>query len=810
VGPGRLAVVRSQQRNLLVRWCASTTDVHAELMRRPDVPALIDVPDVHGKRRRYPYESVRWLLEDRRYPGVVVATSRALAVLDEPLRDRMRPLRSDHVLRGRPHGSTLHACGLPEGSAEDYDRARRVADRIRELGACKETLPVRIAHRLGSPSLPGLLALIMLGPQGLRDLPDVGRATVDGVETWLSRSGLLDWFHSWQELRDTLMRTLYEEPERTTDGSPAAAASARAPDPTESEAHRPASLAVLVARLPPRLRRLPLVDLPVTTARARKALAALGARPIEELATLGEAELVARPNFGRRSLHDVRDALQRLASRVPGTLVLALATGEGRLFDVLRARVAALPERQRAIAEDRIFAPPGRRRTLDVLARRLGVSRERIRQMEGALLERIGAGEGVADLLDARLSAAASVRAMPLTPENLQARDPFFDGVAESPEILAALLVAMGCRHRLVPPANGVPAFFSSAGDRLDAWTADLRTELAGAPAQSLEPRVREFATTRGCPELTPALLGRLEPALDGPEGLLFAPRRGDTVEAVLLHADGPLHVDEVHRRLAQVGHVLSAQAVRGALVRRSLVNVGRSTYVHASKLEAWKRYEKEVVRLVEGIMLRDKSRLWKSRELLGRLSDAGATFAATLPWFALDYLLSQRNDKFQRTGRGLWCLAGQSPSGLTVRKLAAAMVRENGPMSPRELEGRVGRLRGLSGHFLPRPPLFRLPDGRIGHLDRDLPIDPQHIDRFAAAVEAELREKQGILARQRVVRIFRKTVPDGSTVAPKTIMFLAAHRGGYRMSRSLRFLGSSDVRHAVLDAQREPQVTGS
>jgi hypothetical protein len=127
--------------------------------------------------------------------------------------------------------------------------------------------------------------------------------------------------------------------------------------------------------------------------RARNALARRRVRTVRQLARLTNKELLAIWHFGRRSLSEVRYALRTYETGTRG----ASRTRKEReneeappsIRAAYRIAVRELTIRQRRILERRWGINDGARWTLAELGAELGVTRERIRQIESQLKRKL-------------------------------------------------------------------------------------------------------------------------------------------------------------------------------------------------------------------------------------------------------------------------------------------------------------------------------------------------------------------------------------------------------------------------------------
>jgi hypothetical protein len=110
---------------------------------------------------------------------------------------------------------------------------------------------------------------------------------------------------------------------------------------------------------------------------------------VEEVAATPDGCLLELRNSGMKFIAAVR---QVLADRGSGGAQAGTELPDGDLPQLARDLLGELEERRRLILTARTFAPG--RRTYDSLAAELGVSRERVRQLETSAMEQLGYAAG--------------------------------------------------------------------------------------------------------------------------------------------------------------------------------------------------------------------------------------------------------------------------------------------------------------------------------------------------------------------------------------------------------------------------------
>ena len=133
------------------------------------------------------------------------------------------------------------------------------------------------------------------------------------------------------------------------------------------------------------------VDVLDLTPRPANVLADLRIRSIRQLLGMPRAELLRAPRFGSRSWAEVE---RKISEYVAGAWPPQLACQDGRSKTfgrkaLVESMLSILPERERSILAARFGLWDGKIQTLSNIGTRLGVSRERVRQIEVRELRRL-------------------------------------------------------------------------------------------------------------------------------------------------------------------------------------------------------------------------------------------------------------------------------------------------------------------------------------------------------------------------------------------------------------------------------------
>lgn len=732
---------------------------------------LLDLEYEGGEPLRQ--EVVLRALEEWVHFDAVLATTRLLLHLPAQVQALAEPVEAPpgseparRLVRVRlwPASPGDRSAGPPPAGAAPEDglaalpeslRARRVAE--------LDGLTRRALNLLRREGVATLGDLARIPPRQLRRWRGLGPKTLENL-----RAGL---------------RSAIEQVEgaRATPGGE----DATAPDPPDSSAAGWASgsaVSTLAAALPIAARGLGVDKLLPDGSRGLRPLLASGCRTIGDLVTRSDADLAGIRGLGEQALTDLCDGLASLRERLA-----ALPRGALRTSDTLRRHLAtrgplrahvqayadALDKRSRRILSRRVLAPR-RPTTLAALGRELGITRERVRQIEARALRRMDPHGDLAFALDARLLALRQGRRAPLRLADLEARDPWFSGCSDWGGALGQLLAVLGCEHRLLHWA-GQPPFLAPHGmaDLAGLTTAFQRDVPTGTRPEAVPALVQRFLAQRGAAELTRPFLDALPPYVASSDGVRFRPTLRHWVENVLLEAGRPLRIPEIEKRLRALAVPFTREQVRRALNDLPVITTARGLYTVPALLTPWLEHAAAVRAELRPLMEAHPERQWTTRELRTVLADAGHSWVRALPEAAVAYILACSPQDFRRLGRGCW-VSAHSP----VRKrqqlapLAAAILEEHGgPMSRQELTARVRVTRGLSRGLTVRWPLVSLAGGNIGLGPRDLGLSAALAGRIRAQATAA-RQAGRRLTRLDVKRILGNVRHHGALLDPNAVAY--------------------------------------
>lgn len=400
--------------------------------------------------------------------------------------------------------------------------------------------------------------------------------------------------------------------------------------------------------------------------------------------------------------------------------------------------------------------------TLQEVGDELGVSRERIRQIESKVIERAQRNPTWGNELEKRVQAALSNREAALPVVGLTVADAWFTGVEDAVSTLSYALENFASNTFYVIRVDSVlciSRLSQQLWDHLVVESTNLLKASVSLGWTTIEARQNVEALLSGAgEELREELffLASKNAIFMKPSGsddsILVAHGRGaeSYVKAILLESERPLHYSEISELVGKkTGRKIDYRRAHNAAIALAY-QFGRGTYGLSQHFPLTEDETEEVVSEAEAIIEEgDAGKQWHCAELFNELAERGFDYDGKLDKYILHIALS-RSQLLSNLGRLVW--AQKTNRKLTqadridVRQAVESLLQsEDGPLTAKQIRQRLSKQRGLGQHFQIHAEgrLVRLAPGLWGLLDRDLPISPREQENLTERVEARLTQTQ-------------------------------------------------------------------
>lgn len=510
------------------------------------------------------------------------------------------------------------------------------------------------------------------------------------------------------------------------------------------------------------------------TVRTRNVCAAYNLVTIGDLAFKGYSGLLKLANMGRGSVHGLSvllwetfingDALKRkkwpdsdeptdgphyvrlpdlVDFKLPSTPAAAPEPVIESVFDGFLDAAQALTEQERHIWAARLgFRCP--QQTLQLTAEQIGITRERVRQIEVKIYRKVGHNAFWKQLKE-KLSDHLNDRTSPLLLNGISAVDPWFKGVDELKVSLREVfnhvlhdefsILDLGDNPVITRlPLNQWERAVNSgkallremvnehvsenyARVQIGALLVDQGSELR----DELWDTVRPFAMWATNPEGESTLIG-------------YGRTAEMVVAAVLQSAGQPLHYEEIYRRAKLISEKEHDERRIHNAAQSIAVLYNRGTYGLLSHCPLTPKelalIEAEVEDIAAGA---EPTKQWHTSELLDELLERGFDFDGKLTKYIINIALSN-SKTFSNMRRMVWgykeAWQASAASRLDMRQAVMALLEEaERPLSTLEIKERLEGDRGVNNHFQihPQGNLIRMGSGLWGLANRDVNVnDPQ------------------------------------------------------------------------------------
>ena len=562
--------------------------------------------------------------------------------------------------------------------------------------------------------------------------------------------------------------------------------------------------------------------------RTFNALKLKGFNVVGDIASFSSQMLLDIPNFGRTSLHDLGLRLKSAIERGPALSISSQAYVDveenavspilnnaaiwlasqfknlDSLASIINAAVSSLPSNKEKAVRARMGLG-SESLTLQEIGDDMGVTRERVRQLEASGMSKIGRDSVWKDCLEAKLAKLLDERDDPLPLYGLPILDAWFCGIEKMEEPFCYLLEhknILDCEFSLLQ-ANG-QLFVSRLSQ--DEWNKTVKQAMRllqegvnhGWEMSEARRRVEDLLGKKGG-ELRSELWTAAKqfahfssPGTDSEPVLISYGRSAEAlVEAILLESERPLHYSEIPQRISE--RYAKDMDVRRATNAASQVALlyGKGYYglLKHCPLSYQKR---ELVReeALEIIFHGASDRQWSSAELVDILNEQGLDFDGSLNAYTLNIAIKDSSE-INYLGRNIWAQSSTNSSGaahrIDIRQAVTSLLMQAGkPMSNSEIKETLRKDRGIGYSFqiLPSESIISVGIGLWGLIERDLPLNADEQAQLIDVLQKILRDRNNGIHISEIFPCLEGIFEPASRIKDPEVLFAVAQRSSL-MSKS-------------------------
>ena len=502
----------------------------------------------------------------------------------------------------------------------------------------------------------------------------------------------------------------------------------------------------IIRHLPDWAKAAPLTTMPLSV-RCRNVFLDQGFTTVGELSPYSTDQARQWKNFGRQSVKDLVDSLRAFLSLGPGRLAPAEEIPNALQLPPLLAcfeRVLlSIPLREAEVLRKR-WAHDGVRRTLEEVGAAIGVTRERVRQIEAKSARKLSQEHPWLASLGPRVLSLLSQREDPLYIDLLEIEDQWFAGAAMQVALFENLLTIFGDEGCHVIQVNQRRIVCRMTQDEWDSAQKDILKRLSqrvedGLTAQNVAVIVE--ASLPSGSELTNLMIERIDDSLryltadDGTKQLSSVGRRVTAViEEVLNESAVPLHYSIVSERVqAALDRPLQARYIHATLHSMDALYFDRGTYGTWRHMPLSIEEQSAMLRFLDDWIDANENvdRQWHAQEFLELVLAQWRFARLKLDKYVIDILLRKATGVVP-VGRMVWVsksrLVARGAERIDVSEACVRILMDNGgPMDTPDIRRILQENRGLGLHFQINPSRYvaRVARGCWGLVERDFGVTP-------------------------------------------------------------------------------------
>lgn len=474
---------------------------------------------------------------------------------------------------------------------------------------------------------------------------------------------------------------------------------------------------------------VPFTEIPLTI-RCRNVLVHSACTHACDLLAYSLKDALRWRNFGVKSGRDLANSLLSFIKAGPPPSIakdfsaLRIETSTPRVpFAVeLDRYVATLPEKEAAVFQGR-FAMDGERQTLEEIGNRLGLTRERVRQIEKRRIDNVRDREPWAKVFRNRLDALMREAAGPLYLDSLSANDAWFAGFEKRSKCLACIIEAFGGpAHKLcrIGARDTVCSIDTQTWDTLRRTALDyLRSRInTGLSREEIKSTLEGLLRSKNAPELASVFAKGLEEHLHfgtrfadhAPELIAVGLGFSNQLQETINNLSAPLHYLEIAKLCSRdLKRNIDPRKVQAALQRAGALYLGRGIYGNMSHFRLPEQFTATLTAHIRTLFSEGApGRQWHTSEILEMLIELNPGIGEVVNKYVLNIVLKTLPE-VKPMGRMVWVsqLAREELTQARIDVCQACLVilsAHGAPMSTSELRLEISKTRGVGEFFLLHP----------------------------------------------------------------------------------------------------------
>lgn len=465
---------------------------------------------------------------------------------------------------------------------------------------------------------------------------------------------------------------------------------------------------------------------------------------MKDLLRFSSSELLRLPNTGRKSMRNLSEAILSAQNKGPPPTPENPETSCSSLIEGFTISLKKIDDdNHRQIIEGRLGVK-GHFKTLEELAQELGITRERVRQIQNTVIDKIIDGEFWDDTLRFKIEKLIDNPHAPIIVDEMEKVDPWFSGFNENPRMLQKIIESfshlepkfLNVDDKIIMTSLDNEKWESIRGSLLDNFEYSLDMQYT---LEDLELLVESELIKAGTPELSGLMFEAIYPSLNfsfvSGDFILVSIGNsiGSHLKAILEESSVPLHYTDVRDKYEEkFGVNLSERNVHARLSYKNFLLYDRGTFGTEKHYPLSDSEEKNIILFVEEKVKSDDKQ-WHTDELLKLLKKERPDLVSDkLDKYVLNIALGHAPSLIY-LGKMVWIDSASETDAerLNISQVVANILLNQGrPLRVEEIEKEILKVRSVGSNFStnlqPNSLFSRLDPATWGLLDRDFVLSSQ------------------------------------------------------------------------------------